>query len=149
MADVLYHVIINLGAMVLIALSRTQTYIAQFTNWVGRSISPSQAKYSEAMVYQRGTLQELAVLEQIYKVRDAAVEEDDWSGEHYHQLNQIFQVLVQKHSWKKSDVDNQMFALVESGPPGYRYQPQDDPHSDEDDDDDYEDDDDYYEAVPY
>lgn len=144
MADVLYHVIINLGAALLTALGRTQTYVAQFTNWVGRSVSPSQAKYFEAMVGQRDTLQELAILEQIYKVRDAAVEEDDWSGEHYHQLNQIFQVLLQRHSWKKSDVDNQMFALVESGPPGYSYQPQDNPQHDEGD----EDDDDYYEYAP-
>jgi hypothetical protein len=147
MADVLYHVIINLGAALLTALGRTQTYVAQFTNWVGRSVSPSQAKYFEAMVGQRDTLQELAILEQIYKVRDAAVAANDWSGEHYYQLNQIFQVLVQRHSWKKSDVDNQMLTLVESGPPGYRYQPQDDPYCDEDDDDEYGDDD-YYEYAP-
>jgi hypothetical protein len=146
MTAVLYHVILIVGSRILRALNGVQRFVAQTTNWLGRVVSVERAEYFEALAYQKENLEELSVIGEIYKVRDSALAQKDWSNEHYFRLNQIFTLLAQKYYWKQVDVDKHMTAIVESGPPGYVYQAPSlgaGNYTDEEDDDGDDDDDDY------
>lgn len=136
MKEVLYHLIINIGAAIMLFLGRVQHLIAICAQNLGRFIAPQEAEYTEAVTLQMEALEELNILKAILEVRDDAVAEDDWTAEHRTKLHMMVNILAERHDWGQRDVDRYIGQLVESGPEGYAYQPVGDDEIEDDEDDD-------------
>jgi hypothetical protein len=143
MKAVLYHIIIILGSSVLRGINGVRYVISQVVQRLSAWVEPDRAKYYEARAHQDHFLEELTALKETIKMRDAALQSNDWTDESYQRLNYLFNILVQNHNWRKKDVDHYMSCLVESGPEGYAYQVSPGYSEDFDDmEDDYDDEDD-------
>ena len=141
MKAVLYHIIIIVGSSLLRGIGQIQYLIGRIAQQMSRWVAPDRAKYYEALASQDHSLDELTALKETISMRDEAIRENDWTDESYQRLNYLFNILVQRHNWRKIDVDRYMSGLVESGPEGYAYQSSTG-YSEDMDDMDYDDDDD-------
>lgn len=137
MKEVLYHLIINVGANIMLFLGKVQYLIALCAQNLGRFVAPDEAEYTEAVTLQGDALDELNILKAISQVRDEAVAENDWTGEHRTKLHMMVNILAEQHDWNQRDVDRYIGQLVESGPEGYAYQPAGDEDDEDEDDWDY------------
>jgi hypothetical protein len=124
MRAVLYHLVMIAGSNVLKILSILNVIVAKNTYSLASFISPEQSKYYDALLPQAQDLSELKLIQESLRIRDAALEQDDWEPEHYQNLHYLMSSLYEYHGWKKKDIDEHMTMLVESGPEGYSYEPE-------------------------
>lgn len=125
MRAILYHLIMMAGSNALKAIGVINSIVAKTTYHLAKFVCKEQAEYYDALMPQINYLSELKLIQETFKVRDDALEEDDWNGNHYQHLNYLMSSLHEFHGWEKSDIDDHMTLLVKSGPEGYEYEPSD------------------------
>lgn len=130
MRAVLFHIVMNLGARILRITATLNQILAQGIFGLASFISPEQAEYTQAVAGQTPVLSELSLMQDMVKIQQEAIEEDDWNENMYMRMNQLAQMLHTFHGWRQSDIDNYVARLVESGPEGYSYIPSGDEEED-------------------
>lgn len=123
MSNVIYHLIMNIGSAILRSLTSVQQVIAAITAYCGRQVAPELANHNEILYSQMSELGELKVMQEMVRIQEEAIAEEDWDEDMHERMNILANLLAAQHGWNKNQIDNYISRLVESGPEGYSYEP--------------------------
>lgn len=123
MNKILYHLIMNLGSFIIVTTSGFQRLTATIVAYCGRQIAPDLAEHNEAIFEQTADLGELKVMQEMVRIQEEAIAEEDWDEDMHERMNILANILAMRHGWNKNQIDTYISRLVESGPEGYSYEP--------------------------
>ena len=123
MNQIIYHLIMNIGSAALRTLGGLQQIIAAIVAGAAKKVAPKLAVHNEAIFSQLADLSELKIMQEMVKIQEQAIAEEDWDEDMHDRMNFLANVLVGNHGWNKNQIDNYIARLVNSGPEGYSYEP--------------------------
>jgi hypothetical protein len=133
MRAVIYHLVINFGAFIIGGAHRVLKIFALFVYNVAAWVSKEQDAYCKALTEQAADLDEVKCMTLMLNLQEKAKEEQDWDDESFAQLNFLAGKLINVHGWDQAAIDAYLTCLVNTGPEGYAYQPNEDSDFDDDD----------------
>lgn len=123
MNNVIYHLIMNAGSAILKILTKVQQFVANVVAFCGRKVAPELAHHNETLYSQLADLNELKIMQEMVRIQEQAIAEEDWDEDMHERMNILANILAGNHGWNKNQIDTYISRLVESGPEGYSYEP--------------------------